>query len=197
MQELIDVNKKQLDGIYNLPTDASFYVPFTGYQMGFVNQGAGGGAGAGSFTGNFAKDTGAGRTVDEDLDWKMRRAREMRETDVAKSTQQTDAVIRRYYSSGTRTRVEEFPPGVQPYTSAGSRGRIDEMPAGRPDWFWQDPSEMAKEMNMSTQLTIDSNTTVQVLLDGRVIAEAIKPYLLEDMVRYEGAGGAAIKRFVM
>jgi TP901 family phage tail tape measure protein len=45
MQELIDVNKDQLDGIYNLPTDASFYVPFSGYSLGFVNQGGGGAAG--------------------------------------------------------------------------------------------------------------------------------------------------------
>lgn len=33
MQELIEVNKKQLDGIYNLPSGASFYVPLQAYEM--------------------------------------------------------------------------------------------------------------------------------------------------------------------
>lgn len=42
LNELIDVNRDQLQGIYNLPTDASFYVPFTGYQLGFGEDGAGG-----------------------------------------------------------------------------------------------------------------------------------------------------------
>ena len=45
MRDLIDVNEKQLEGVYNLPADASFYVPFTGYSLG---QGEGGGGG-GSF----------------------------------------------------------------------------------------------------------------------------------------------------
>jgi len=44
LKDLIDVNEKQLEGIYNLPTDASFYVPFTGYALG---QGGGGGGGGG------------------------------------------------------------------------------------------------------------------------------------------------------
>jgi TP901 family phage tail tape measure protein len=43
MRDLIDVNEKQLEGVYNLPTDASFYVPFTGYALG---QGGGGGLGS-------------------------------------------------------------------------------------------------------------------------------------------------------
>lgn len=42
LNELIDVNRDQLEGIYNLPTDASFYVPFTGYQLGFGGESGGG-----------------------------------------------------------------------------------------------------------------------------------------------------------
>src|SRR3972149_4684920 len=45
LNELIEVNRDQLEGIYNLPTDASFYVPFTGYKLGFGQDGAGGGGG--------------------------------------------------------------------------------------------------------------------------------------------------------
>ena len=46
MNDLIDVNQKQLEGVYNLPTDASFYVPFQGYKLGFGEGGGGGLGGA-------------------------------------------------------------------------------------------------------------------------------------------------------
>ena len=44
MNDLIDVNQKQLEGVYNLPTDSSFYVPFQGYKLGFGEEGGMGGA---------------------------------------------------------------------------------------------------------------------------------------------------------
>lgn len=33
MEELIDVNKQQLNGVYNLPDGATFFVPLTGYDL--------------------------------------------------------------------------------------------------------------------------------------------------------------------
>ena len=41
-KELIDVNEEQVEGIYNLPSDGSFYVPFEGYAKGFGGGGGGG-----------------------------------------------------------------------------------------------------------------------------------------------------------
>lgn len=46
MQELIDVNEKQLDGLYNLPSGADFFVPFETMQYAYnagLNAAAGGG----------------------------------------------------------------------------------------------------------------------------------------------------------
>lgn len=43
MKELIDVSEDQVEGIYNLPSDGTFYVPFEGYAKGFGGGGAGGG----------------------------------------------------------------------------------------------------------------------------------------------------------
>jgi hypothetical protein len=60
MRDLIDVNEKQLEGVYNLPADASFYVPFTGYALG---QGQGGG-GAGSFADLIAALSGLQASTD-------------------------------------------------------------------------------------------------------------------------------------
>jgi TP901 family phage tail tape measure protein len=40
---ILDTEEKQLEGVYNLPGGASFYVPFDAYKMGYANQGAGAG----------------------------------------------------------------------------------------------------------------------------------------------------------
>jgi TP901 family phage tail tape measure protein len=37
--QIEDNTEEMVDGIYNLPSDGTFYVPFTGYQAGFVNAG--------------------------------------------------------------------------------------------------------------------------------------------------------------
>ena len=58
MKDLIDVNEKQLEGIYNLPTDASFFVPFTGYALGQSEGGGGGGSGGANISVKDAPETG-------------------------------------------------------------------------------------------------------------------------------------------
>jgi TP901 family phage tail tape measure protein len=64
MNDLIDVNQKQLEGVYNLPTDSSFYVPFQGYELGFgEGGGAGGLSGAGTELSGSANDLS--RAADE------------------------------------------------------------------------------------------------------------------------------------
>lgn len=50
------------------------------------------------------------------------------------------------------------------------------------------PTELQKG-DISTKLSLDVNTNVQLMLDGRVIAEVVKPYLYEDLIRYEGSAG--------
>jgi len=50
MKDLIEVNEDQAEGIYNLPTDGTFFVPFEGYQKGF---GGGGGGLSGDFINKF------------------------------------------------------------------------------------------------------------------------------------------------
>jgi len=44
---ILDVGEKQLEGIYNLPGNSSFYVPFDAYKMGAGGGGSGGGGGGG------------------------------------------------------------------------------------------------------------------------------------------------------
>jgi hypothetical protein len=54
-----------------------------------------------------------------------------------------------------------------------------------------------EDTTITTKLQIESTTNTIVQLDGQVIANAIKPYLLNDEVRYEGTAGSAVKRFVI
>jgi len=50
MKDLIEVSEDQVEGIYNLPTDGTFFVPFEGYAKGF---GGGGGVGSDDFMNKF------------------------------------------------------------------------------------------------------------------------------------------------
>jgi hypothetical protein len=54
-----------------------------------------------------------------------------------------------------------------------------------------------EDSTITTKLQIESTTNTIVQLDGQVIANAIKPYLLNDEVRYEGTAGSAVKRFII
>jgi hypothetical protein len=53
LQQILDTEKKQLNGIYNLPTDSSFYVP---WWEGFTRPGGGGGGGLGFLGGETTTD---------------------------------------------------------------------------------------------------------------------------------------------
>jgi len=70
MNDLIDVNQKQLEGVYNLPTDASFYVPFQGYKLGFDEGGLGGAGSALSGAADELKDAAQElKSLDVGEDW--------------------------------------------------------------------------------------------------------------------------------
>jgi TP901 family phage tail tape measure protein len=222
MQELIDVNKKELDGIYNLPTDASFYVPFTGYQLGFVNQGGGGGTGlAGLGAGNQPEGeaTGAGAP---DIDRTGRpRVRGRYRVPINKRIQETvDEIVqesiatpRADLSQYNEARKAQALAGGPEFNRADLRNYFP--PKGDKDMLGINAGAGGDVINMlrdlinslfglngedstiTTKLQIESTTNTIVQLDGQVIANAIKPYLLNDEVRYEGTAGSAVKRFVI
>jgi TP901 family phage tail tape measure protein len=245
MQELIDVNKDQLDGIYNLPTDASFYVPFSGYSLGFVNQGGGGAAGL---------PAGIAGETEEGEEEERRRGRppgyqppDVRgrfRTPTSREEEELDEITRTGGQPGRygaalrrqgRGREQEEEPRFQlsPITGPGSPSGVrqqflEDIFGDIKDFFvggdvsgigglagaevGQDTGGLIGELRdligslfgadgedaaITTKLQIESTTNTIVQLDGQVIANAIKPYLLNDEVRYEGTAGAAVKRFVI
>lgn len=243
MQELIDVNKKELDGIYNLPTDASFYVPFTGYQLGFVNQGGGGGAGlAGLGAGNTPEEEAAARGGPPASRATHPRVRGRYRVPIgrvidAKVEEVVEEVIATTPVSDQMADLSKYNDARKAQALAGTpqEGITLERPdVVRQDWLenlFRQGYEAIKpdaplapleggtfgteilntfrelvnslfglngeDSTITTKLQIESTTNTIVQLDGQVIANAIKPYLLNDEVRYEGTAGSAVKRFVI
>jgi len=236
MQELIDVNKKELDGIYNLPTDASFYVPFTGYREGFVNQGGGGGAGlleglgAGNFPlseaeiearkekflaeypryelpeqlgppvpeGFFGKPLGPPTPATSKYDYPSEGERFRGLTPEMYGYEAPDTPLisppiwlKNLFEQG-RDAIGAIEPPVLPGADAAGQ-IITDLGNLLKSLFGLE----GEDSTITTKLQIESTTNTIVQLDGQVIANAIKPYLLNDEVRYEGTAGSAVKRFVI
>ena len=50
-------------------------------------------------------------------------------------------------------------------------------------------------LTVSTNLTINLNTETQLIVDGRILAEIVKPYLYQDLITYESASGSATRSY--
>ncbi len=186
MEELIDVNRDQLNGIYNLPTDATVFVPYTGAVLDATTRGLAGGGGGGVGPEEIiAAIKSLTITADEErqrvgvTDIPSREERlgpepvEPGDKDTAR--QEIEA-----YLESFRLREESADPRKQPQTSA-----LDAA---------QQAVQSVQEIVTRFQLQIDSTTTL--LLDGRVIAAAVKQFLYEDLVRTEG-GATVVRTFVV
>ena len=272
MQELIEVNKDQLDGIYNLPTDASFYVPFSGYKEGFVNQGQSGGTGgdlSGYVQGLADEAAKEEKEPLEDIEKLLKPDRWQVEQDARIQNQidrqseeawpsegrfkgitpemygyekpprfqlpsVTELIFGKGLAGGFKTAMDALKDYREAEGTPSERFMQIEGISGIGDFFERligpppvdgvgfDPlggpdqvpaaggllgelrdllsglfGTNGEEPTITTKLQIESTTTTIVQLDGQVIANAIKPYLLNDEIRYEGTAGAAVKRFVI
>ncbi len=271
MQELIDVNRKQLDGIYNLPTDASFYVPFQGYKLGF-DQGGGGGIDWSSVPDDMENSTYRG-TYQGILDSmgfasgeERKLAREGRSSflkeggDVQKSFPyplkegQTQAGIIESMTNLLGKKVGQIelpqygppyqmPPYVPPQTATTTPttppykifgdeilDSLRKFQSGALQWDQapKEPSKLDSLLDLlnkfvvkmgiggagermpgfptepilpkaigkteipklDTKLSLNINSNIQLMVDGRMLAAIIKQYLYEDLIRSEGVAGS-------
>ncbi len=245
MQELIDVGKKQLDGIYNLPTDASFFVPFQGYKLGFTQGGAGISAGDLKSSAEDGTKAGAREGVKEGLGY----LREFTSPFLKQGTvppktraeaRETTSPILRYetYGPNREQMIEEFlkrmgtavptrpperafpqkdeltPPDVPSKLESSIQSLIDsinrwlmrgglggvpgekfpEVPTGQ-----SIPKSISKTdiPKLDTRLSLNVNSNIQLMVDGRMLAAIIKQYLYEDLIRSEGIGGSITRTIVV
>lgn len=210
LQQILDTEKKQLDGIYNLPEGAGFYVPYQtldlAYQKG-LNEAAGQAP-----TGEFKDLTNLPPyTVEEAVVQKAYADALKAQTNKAL---ERDKLTEDVYKKKTQTYL--------PYVSVPGE-KLKSMPRGditkQEPTFWDSIKKffddvrnipwdagspagtIGKELDfktlfdglsnkLSTTFNLNLNSTTTLLVDGRVLAEVVKNYLHEDMVRYENTGGA-------
>lgn len=189
MEELIDVNKDQLNGIYNLPADASFFVPFTAALLDAQTRSLM--AGLGGLTQDDTDVTDAinntAKTVSESLvgvtrilPKDQRLAPEQEQRDVS-SIEEARAEIESYLEEFNRRREAG---------EVDSRGRITSPVEDAA----KEALQSVAESSIRLHLEIDSQTTL--LVDGRILADIVKQFLYDDLLRSEG-GATVTRTFVV
>lgn len=239
MKDLIDVNEKQLEGVYNLPTDASFYVPFTGYALG--QGGAGGGLNVEQLINALDNLTNAvneettsrgsyGRVARGEVSERIARAESKSAdipalTEIAKSVEeQREAAMELYrYSSllskdEEKTTRETINEGIIEAMERNSEVNFEILNLLRnPIEFFkglffggedvQDQSGDFKSLDKAidalnksrseTSLKLDINSSTVLQLDGQVVAEVVKNYLYEDLIKQEDTSTSVSRSVVI
>lgn len=233
MKDLLDLteegNRQDLQGVYNLPAGAGFYVPFSGYELGF--DGAGGGAGGAGEAGTGFWNDLSQEAVNKWLEGVgifKESAQALREAFIStKGTGGTMAEIggaigdmRDVEYGATMAELGDIIANIRGTggTMAEVGGVITYPP--RPDWdlprqmplpggtvFPQGLPQLdfggmfdaLKGMleGVSTSLNLNVQSTTHLIVDGRTLATVIKPYLYQDMLRYESSAGSTTTELVI
>jgi TP901 family phage tail tape measure protein len=194
LERIAEIEQKQLDGMYNLPEGSTFWVPLG--AMGLRPTGGGGGGteikeggslilrGAELFTdavgrlmtvGSSPTITGAAATSGPNYNPYDPRTRPMT----------IDSL------TGAPVSAPTSGPGYNPYNPLTTPLKIGSVSASAGSSVA--PVETAPIARI--QLEIKDNITLTV--DGRQMANVVKQYLWEDMVRAEKSGGVVQRKLVM
>jgi len=237
LEKIADINQKQLDGQYNIPEGATFWVPLTAayYRPKNNDLTTAGGEGisgssntqaldqntqalrelAVSFRGDLGYSRAAGPAADRSYD----------KIEEIRATRNASTVDRRYddIESLRGNRGPEKLPGGTPGYSQGLGNVLDELKRFFQGIFSATPSypgghggfggggeagggvhgvttsAAAQQVNpqVNARLQIQLDNTTQLVVDGRVLASVISPYLAQEMVRLEASQGTITKRYVI
>jgi hypothetical protein len=237
LEKLVDINQKQLDGQYNIPEGATFWVPLTAAYYRNKGTDAAGSldtsqldASAGNLDGSAAALTQAAYALTTSARDEFNMARlevGNRNADSGVGTRKEDSL---YYQS------EKFGLAPTPYdpvkdpNSLYSRSEKGDTPAVAPsslDTMLQRISELFRGFTGGTMLggqnlqnpqslksasgigqananpapvskldlKISSSTVLN--LDGRILANAMKNYLAQDLLRTDATQGTVTKSYVI
>jgi len=215
MEELVDLNRQQLDGIYNLPANGSFYVPYSESLRG-ASQGGGGGV-----------DYGALAEFLENLQNAKGRDRESTVNPVIGTT--ANPMTGGYYDSAklnmvgtTAARTNQNPMVDGYYNSArlnmlgtlqqqslmgggiGGAVSLVTKPGGSIPAGWAAgmagkdvPNLVTGDNSPSTLRSVDLNlrltSSTQVIVDGKVLTETLKTYFADSLINYSGSSSTVTK----
>lgn len=177
LQQILDVNEKQLDGMYNLPEGSSFYVPYNAAKYGLNQQGGG----AGSILEELLRDTGTTTSRDMDRD---RRRRE--EDERAERRREERENTRRTILSG-RGNAQ-----VGAYSDIPRVSGTASASVGSETSVFSSLRDIISTIgnNLSTKLNLQIENRTTLMLDGRIVAQMIAPYLAQMLARYAGGTGS-------
>jgi TP901 family phage tail tape measure protein len=208
----IEKNTKELNGAYNLPEGASFFVPYQAAKMSVDStSGGGGGSTKDIVTSAITEATKqiASTYTAKDYSRTMNRygfnedGTPTRETNPYASTtdfrkaDQKASLDSNYFYSGTKGFREAdsksmgsgigqfFQQFIQGLQLTPNTGVGMGMGTTAPAFDFNSLLQGLQNISTRLNLTIDNTTTVQ--LDGRVIASVVKQYLKNDLVRYSNS----------
>lgn len=239
LEKLVEINQKQLDGQYNIPEGATFWVPLTAayYRpqsqggMGDINipeldtnttateqntsalnlLGTAFGNMASQFPTYFASEKGL-TPIPEELNLKPGQEG-INKTFESAGQQLTQQGLELYQKS-------ERDSTYTPQDGGGFSNFIETLKAGLSAAFQSLTGPLGVlqgavgeklgtgsigaripdtnvDRTQTTRLDIKFESTTQILLDGRIIATAIKPYLAADLLKLEGSQGTITKKYVI
>lgn len=237
LQQILDVEKKSLDGIYNLPSEAEFYVPYQtlemarnlGYNEAIDAMGGGGGGGFGMPPAEEPPVTVEPLTTRELIERKPEYQQKLIETggldyivkeSIAAPLEELPEKLKGILAPLTEYPTARFDREGFPDEQESSFSRVVNdldriimmlanifsfgvVPGGPLSPFFgiggkEDQSGL-KSMpkaegglikSLKTDLNIDFSSNVQLVVDGRVLADVVKRYLYHDLINWEGAAGA-------
>jgi TP901 family phage tail tape measure protein len=241
LEKLVDLGQKQLDGMYNIPEGATFWVPLTAayYRPKAEDSLAGGLAGAATGADSTALDGAAGQLSLAAATLQSAGLTLLQSTsffsgqfDTESVAQKKDGffagkysaedVLERYQLKSQKEDqykhlLREYPQGLP--ESADSRSRESavksvggELPGmsgtilniinsllqkitGGGFSAQSSAQQVNPQVNARLDLRVDNNT--QLMVDGRVLASVITPYLSSDLLRLEQSQGTVTKRYII
>jgi hypothetical protein len=250
--ELLKTSEKQLDGIYNLPSGASFYVPYQAWKMDTETRQAGA---AGETTldssnfdlsadmfkgdtkifgvyvdkfGNFVQNLANNLTPEQKSqlnkvageikfgakygDWSGTQG--LLPNGAGQSKWEGTPGYKPYYPSG-EPKTGTYEPTPTTETSIGQKimewlttalgwatgvtgvGASDLPVDSSSHWNATTGARELEAKPINTNFTLNLNSQTQLIVDGRVLADVIKPYLESDQLSSEGSMNSTVSLTVV
>ncbi len=206
LEKLVDINQKQLDGMYNIPEGATFWVPITAayYRPQNNNNGVGGGLpsvdpGLPANTNATAENTSAVLSLKDALtERKDKQISDFESTfykkgAVSPKDKLTELKDKRISDMESSFYAKDTTQALKFRGDLGYSRQAQELRGGLNNQTGA--QQVNPQLTARLDLRIDNNT--QLIVDGRVLASVITPYLASDLLRLESAQGTVTKRYVI
>lgn len=218
LQQILDTEKKQLQGVWNLPEGASAWVPLQSILDGYNKNGLQDLVGSTADVNATTKDIPYSQIPGEELtqygygslkdllseltslrkgDNGIQTKQETLHPSLSDYRNRLDDITAGGSVNAASTLVERFFSGLQAMIgdltgTAGVKGNFDKVaPAG--------PLKQADntQQSASTKLDLKFSSTTQLMVDGRILASIVKPYLAADLLKSNEAGGTVTRTYVI